>query len=258
MSTLSGGTLTELTRTVVARVSALTGQLPPGKPPGTDELAALLYHAGGCVPDPRRDPRWASHVVTAAARQAGSALAAHDHSRTAHWQSWTHPSADPTQLVHKVYVSPDVRDLAATLVVVLAAAPLLGVPAWKVGADLAGLHRPDKIVLYLSEADRADRVAACLARSLTGVRAQGVPFTGQVGRTGLVSRGRDVAGTSWRAQVCRRVADAVILARAALGPTAPADQVADDALALLGRSGLDVQSWHPSESDQPASLVTCS
>ncbi|MEO7448838.1 MAG: hypothetical protein ABI336_11250, partial [Humibacillus sp.] len=159
MSTLSGGTLAELTHTVVVRVSALTGQLSPARfsparlspehpssvrlAPGSDELAALLYRAGGCVPDPRRDPRWASHVVTAAARQAGSALAAHDHSRTAHWQSWTHPGADPTQLVHKVYVSPDVRDLADTLVVVLAAVPLLGVPAWKVGADLAGLHRPE-------------------------------------------------------------------------------------------------------------------
>lgn len=259
MSTLSGGTLAELTHTVVVRVSALTGQLSPARlAPGSDELAALLYRAGGCVPDPRRDPRWASHVVTAAARQAGSALAAHDHSRTAHWRSWTHLGADPAQLVHKVYVSPDVRDLADTLVVVLAAAPLLGVPAWKVGADLAGLHRPDKIVLYLPDADRADRVAAALARSLGGVRAQGVPFTGQVGATGVLSRGRDVAGTSWRAQVCRRVADAVLLARAALGPTAPATQVADGALALLARSGLDVQSWHPSENARPANLVSCS
>ncbi|MEO7447400.1 MAG: hypothetical protein ABI336_03925, partial [Humibacillus sp.] len=108
------------------------------------------------------------------------------------------------------------------------------------------------------DADRADRVAAALAQSLGGVRAQGVPFTGQVGATGVLSRGRDVAGTSWRAQVCRRVADAVILARAALGPTAPATQVADGALALLARTGLDVQSWHPSENARRARLVGCS
>lgn len=248
---LSGGTLAELTRTVVVRVSALTGQLPPAPL----ELAALLYRAGGCVPDPRLDPRWAGHVVVAAARQAGGALTAHQHSRTTHWQSWTRADADPAHLVHKVYVSPLVGDLAATLRVVLSEAPQLGVPAWKVGADLAGLHRPDKIVLYLTDAAEADHVAAALARSLGGARPQGVPFTGQVGPTALVSRGRDVAGTSWRAQVCRRVAEAVAASRATLGHKATAVEVSDHALTLVALGGLDVDTWHPTDVDRPVMAV---
>ena len=119
-----------------------------------------------------------------------------------------------------------VRDVATTLGVILTHAPLLGVPAWKVGADLAGLHRPDKIVLYLASAERADRVAAALALTLGDTAAQGVPFTGQVGATGIVSRGRDVAGTSWRADVCRVVAESLCATRVTLGlqaalPTSP-------------------------------------
>ncbi|MCU1538913.1 MAG: hypothetical protein JWP82_3264 [Humibacillus sp.] len=252
MSTLSGETLARLTATVVVRASALTGQLPAG----SLDLAPLLYRAGGCVPDPRRDPRWAAHVVTAAARLAGDALSGHDHSVTAHWQSWTRPGTDPDLLIHKIYVSPLVDDLAATLRVVLAAAPLLDVPAWKVGADLAGLHRPDKIVLYLPDAARADTTATALAEGLAGIRAQGVPFTGQVGPTRLVSRGRDVAGTSWRAEVCRLVADAVTAGRATLGCTASAVEVAEHALDLVARTGIDVETWHPTDTRQGTPAVT--
>ncbi|WP_404390889.1 hypothetical protein [Humibacillus xanthopallidus] len=240
----SGGRLAELTRTAVVRAAALTGRVDPAT---TDSaaLASLLYRAGGCVPDGRLDPRWARHVVTAAERTAGSGLTGHRRSVARHWHSWTATDADPTTLVHKIYVSPTVRDVATTLGVILTHAPLLGVPAWKVGADLAGLHRPDKIVLYLASADRADRVASAFALALGGFAAQGVPFTGQVGATGIVSRGRDVAGTSWRADVCRMVADSLCATRVTLGLQASAADVADEALAQLAAHGLDVETWHP-------------
>ena len=244
MSHHSGGRLAELTRTAVVRVAALTGGVDPATADSA-ALASLLYRAGGCVPDGRLDPRWARHVVTAAERTAGSGLTGHTRSVARHWHSWTATDADPTTLVHKIYVSPVVRDVATTLGVILTHAPLLGVPAWKVGADLAGLHRPDKIVLYLASAERADRVASALALALGGFAAQGVPFTGQVGTTGIVSRGRDVAGTSWRADVCRVVADSLCATRATLGPRARPADVADEALARLADRGLDVDTWHP-------------
>jgi hypothetical protein len=256
MSHPSGGRLAVLTRAAVVRVAALTGRVEPAtSDPAT--LASLLYRAGGCVPDGRLDPRWAGHVVTSAERPARAGLAGHTRTAGQHWHSWTATDADPATLVHKIYVSPVVRDVATTLGVILTHAPLLGVPAWKVGADLAGLHRPDKIVLYLASAERADRVAATLALALEGLGAQGVPFTGQVGSTGIVSRGRDVAGTSWRADVCRLVAESLCAGRAALGARARADEVADEALALLGDRGLDVGTWHPApeivhESSTPA------
>jgi hypothetical protein len=252
MSHPSGGRLAELTRTAVVRVAALTGRVDPVT---TDSaaLASLLYRAGGCVPDGRLDPRWPHHVVTAAERAAGSGLTGHTRSTARHWHSWTASDADHTTLFHKIYVSPAVRDIATTLGVILTHAPLLGVPAWKVGADLAGLHRPDKIVLYLASAERADRVASALALALSGFAAQGVPFTGQVGATGIVSRGRDVAGTSWRADVCRAVAESLSAARVTLGPDARAADVADEALARLVSHGLDVETWHPPKDELPES-----
>ena len=252
MSHPSGGRLAELTRTAVVRAAALTGRVDPAT---TDVavLASLLYRAGGCVPDGRLDPRWPRHVVTAAERTARARLTGHTRAESRHWHSWTATDADPATLVHKVYVSPVVRDVATTLGVILTHAPLLGVPAWKVGADLAGLHRPDKIVLYLASPERADRVAAALALTLRDTAAQGVPFTGQVGATGIVSRGRDVAGTSWRADVCRAVAESLCAARVTLGPEARAADVADEALARLVSHGLDVETWHPAEDEQPES-----
>jgi hypothetical protein len=240
----SGGRLAELTRSAVVRASALTGRVGDTASGPTD-LAALLYRAGGCVPDSRLDPRWARHVVTAAERTARAGLGAYARTTGQHWHSWTATGTDPATLVHKIYVSPAVCDLSATLGVILTHAPLLGVPAWKVGADLAGLHRPDKIVLYLASAERADRVAATLALALGSLAAQGVPFSGQVGATGIVSRGRDVDGTSWRASVCRQVAESLRAARAELGEQARAAEVADLALARLSDGGLDVKTWHP-------------
>ena len=244
MSHPSGGRLAELTRSAVVRVAALTGRGDLATT-GTAELAALLYRAGGSVPDSRLDPRWATHVVTAAERTARAGLGAYSRTSGQHWHSWTATGSDPATLVHKIYVSPAVSDLAATLGVILTHAPLLGVPAWKVGADLAGLHRSDKIVLYLASSERADCVAATLALALGSLAAQGVPFSGQVGATGIVSRGRDVDGTSWRATVCRQVAESLRGARAELGGQARAAEVADLALARLADVGLDVQTWHP-------------
>ena len=216
MSHPSGGRLAELTRAAVVRVAALTGRVdaaaldPPHLPPCSIAPAAACP-TGGSTRGGRR------HVVTAAERTARAGLTGHTRTDGQHWHSWTATDADPATLVHKIYVSPAVRDIATTLGVILTHAPLLGVPAWKVGADLAGLHRPDKIVLYLASAERADRVAAALALTLGGAAAQGVPFTGQVGVTGIVSRGRDVAGTSWRADVCRQVAESLLASRAWLG-----------------------------------------
>lgn len=256
MSHPSGGRLAELTRAAVVRAAALTGRVDVAtSDPAT--LAALLYRAGGSVPDGRLDPRWAGHVVTAAERTARAGLAGHTRTDGQHWRSWTATDVDPATLVHKIYVSPAVCDLGTTLGVILTHAPLLGVPAWKVGADLAGLHRADKIVLYLASAERADKVAATLALALGSFAAQGVPFTGQVGATGIVSRGRDVAGTSWRADVCRQVAEALSASRVELGARARAAEVADDALAGLAGHGLDVRSWHPAgdELHEPATAA---
>jgi len=237
MSQPSGGRLAQMTRTVVVRAAVLAGRVGP------DELAAVLYRSGGTAADPRQDPRWPHHLVQLAERSAPG-IERYDRSRTEHWNGWTTPGVETSTQVHKVYVSPTVPCLPAALPVVFATATALDVPSWKVGADAAGLHRADKIVLYLPSASRADAVATALAEALDGLDAQGVPFTGQVGATGIVSRGQDRDRESWRAVLCRAVAGALQHQRAELGPGAPPDAVADAALDALA-GAYDVETWRP-------------
>lgn len=237
MSQPSGDRLAQMTRSVVVRAAALAGRVGP------DELSAVLYRSGGTAVDPRQDPRWPYHLVHLAERSM-SEPERYERSRTEHWNGWTTPGVETATQVHKVYVSPTPPCLPAVLPVVFATATALDVPSWKVGADAAGLHRADKIVLYLPSAPRADAVAAALADALDGFDAQGVPFTGQVGATGIVSRGQDRQRESWRAVVCRAVAGALHQQRALLGPDAPLDVVADAALDALAHDH-DVVTWRP-------------
>jgi hypothetical protein len=244
MSQPSGGRLARMTRTVVVRAAALAGRVGP------DELAAVLYRSGGTAADPLRDPRWPHHLVDRAERTAPG-IERYDRSRAEHWNGWTVPGTEASAQVHKVYVSPTVSCLPAALCVVFAQAVALDVPSWKVGADAAGLHRPDKIVLYLPSAPRADVVAATLAHALDRFDPQGVPFTGQVGATGIVSRGQDRSRESWRAVVCRAVAGALDEQRLRLGPDAPPGAVAGAALDAL-TDAYDVVTWRPDREQVPA------
>ena len=167
MSHPSGGRLAELTRAAVVRVAALTGRVDaatarPGGPCRTCSIAPA-------APCPTGGWTRAGRVTSSRRPSAPPVQDSTGHARTdgQHWHSWTATDADPATLVHKIYVSPAVCDIATTLGVILTHAPLLGVPAWKVGADLAGLHRPDKIVLYLGER-RAGRPGRRGAGSRTG------------------------------------------------------------------------------------------
>ena len=257
----AGERLARLSRVATIRAAALTGRLGP-EPQGSSDLAALLYRAGGCAPSRGIDARWPQLVLRRAERPVRAALSGHTRSATAAWMSWTRTDADPSQLVHKIYVSPGLAAMAEALTTTFAVAIDLGVPAWKVGADVAGLHRADKIVLYLPTGEAADRAASALAEVLNHIGPQGVPFTGQVGATGIVSRGIDHDGTSWRALVCRSLADALVAARAVAGPTAPPTDVADLAYERLADLGFDVTTWrpqqppHPTPQPQPQPMTT--
>lgn len=257
----AGERLARLSRVATIRAAALTGRLGP-EPQGSSDLAALLYRAGGCAPSRGIDARWPQLVLRRAERPVRAGLSGHTRSATAAWMSWTRTDADPSQLVHKIYVSPGLAAMAEALTTTFAVAIDLGVPAWKVGADVAGIHRADKIVLYLPTGEAADRAASALAEVLNHIGPQGVPFTGQVGATGIVSRGIDHDGTSWRALVCRSLADALVAARPVAGPTAPPTDVADLAYERLADLGFDVTTWrpqqppHPTPQPQPQPMTT--
>ena len=222
------------------RAAALSGQLE------VDQVAAVLYRAGSASVSLRHDARWATQLTDLARRAAEPRLDPYTMTRTDAWNSWSVPGVDPAGLEHKIYVSPTVAALPQALPIVFARNAELHVPAWKVGANAPGLYRADKIVCYFATSKAALRAGQTLARLLRGVPAQGVPFSGALDGSRIVSRGRDLGGRSWRAMVCAALARELEAARRELGPAAPADQVAAAALDALGSAGLDVIEWHPS------------
>ena len=152
----------------------------------------------------------------------------------------------------KLYVSPPVEALPqafAALVAVLGRRPGA---AFKVGADAAGLLRPDKLVAYFADAESLLAVARELEARLDGVAAHGVPFTAPIDAAGLLSWGVDPPTSlrplswqgpeSWRTWLAGRLAVALARARAAGEGEQEACRFA---LARVAREGVDVERWLP-------------
>ena len=130
----------------------------------------------------------------------------------------------PAGEIHKLYVSPRCEALAETIDAVVRVLPRFEVFHWKVGRDLAGLLRPDKIVIHACDAAAVRELAAELRERLANCPAHGVPFTAEIVPSGLLSRGVDppseeslglqwLEGESWRVRVCRRLAAALVAAK---------------------------------------------
>ena len=162
------------------------------------------------------------------------------------------------ELPYKLYVSPAVDALPEVLPVLAETLRDAGAKLFKVGPDAPGLLRPDKIVVYMSDAEELSRVARGLKRDLAGISAHGVPFTAQLADDGLLSWGGDPpveAGPlgegieSWRLSVSRRLAEYIAAAqRASLRRIRPFEF----ALARLAISGVDVHSFAPAELAPPS------
>jgi hypothetical protein len=140
--------------------------------------------------------------------------------------------------------------MPAVFAEVIARIPGSGGRLLKVGRDVRGLLRPDKIVIYFARFDDALRFARELAADVGVVRPQGVPFTHQVGRTALVSVALDPPahvyspGTaetqSWRTWLTERLAECILQVRR-LGPSDFRRSVATEIAAL----GVDPETWRP-------------
>jgi len=144
------------------------------------------------------------------------------------WLIWAAPGAAPNAgaTTFKLYVSPPAELLRDALPAVLA---LLGSDgraiAVKVGAELAGLLRPDKLVAYFDTEADLHRAAELVQRRLGGMPAHGVPFTAELAGNGLLSWGVDPPGehallawqgsSSWRTWLANRLAASLVAARTA-------------------------------------------
>ena len=170
------------------------------------------------------------------------------------WIQWMTRDGDAVRpsardVNYKLYVSPALADLPsvfATVVEVLAEADA---PAFKVGGTPRDVARPDKIVAYFRNRQRALECGELLCARLGGARVQGVPFSAEIGAEGLVSWGVDPADipgreaqSSWRRWVCRRLAQYLTAAVANPSPDMPAWRFALERLRL---DGVDTTTWEP-------------
>ena len=140
------------------------------------------------------------------------------------WWTFTQPNAPPSELLRfKVYISAGLDDMRRALEIAVPVLIRHDCPAFKIGAGLLQLLRPDKFVAYFANRDDMLRCAVALAHALKLVHPQGVPFTASAGGSASVSWGVDPpadakllswqAQDSWRTWVTRRLARYLVIAR---------------------------------------------
>lgn len=169
------------------------------------------------------------------------------------WLSWRSrgdgelPSGGATW---KLYLSPLPEALPESFGAILEALSAARAAQFKVGADAWGILRADKIVAYFPSFERLAKAADALAGRLSGMPAQGVPFTSEIGCDGLLSWGVDpppeesvLGGESWRLWLTHRLARAIVSARSMAG--SDATEPWRFALDRVRLEGVDTDTWTP-------------
>jgi hypothetical protein len=171
------------------------------------------------------------------------------------WNSWlirTGESHRKARLFDfKIYVSPALDSMPDVLPAMLEVFAKHRVQQFKIGADLPGLTRPDKIVAYLEDFDHLENVGHNLAERLGNVPVHGVPFTAELCCGGLISWGMDPhetalldwhERTSWRLWITNRLAAALLDARHSKHSEVEPWRFA---LQRLRLDGVDTDTWTP-------------
>jgi hypothetical protein len=232
-----------------------------------DELAGRLYGYGRLPVSPAWARRLADRDAvleflraapgTEVRRQLESAWQRASESEPDGWIAWsrvarrTSPAGKGT---FKLYVSPAIDVLPGAFEIVVDALSALENVRFKVGADAAGLLRPDKLVAYFADVETLLHVATTLTEPLADLTPHGVPFSAEIANDGLLSWGMDPPASarivswqgheSWRLWLVRRLAAAIIAARHA---DAPAVEPWRFAIERLRQDGVDVDRWTPSD-----------
>jgi hypothetical protein len=169
------------------------------------------------------------------------------------WIFWQRRRSSIERLTetYKLYLGPHPSFLAEAFDALVADVDSGGALAFKVGRNLAGVLRPDKIIAYFSRFDQVQNAAQRILARLDGCPAQGVPFTAQIERP-LVSWGIDppeendmpawLARQSWRLWVVNRLAVSLLTARNAPAGSVEPWKFAVDRLSL---EGVDTSTWTP-------------
>lgn len=172
------------------------------------------------------------------------------------WRSWRsrrHRRTDHQKVAtYKLYISPRGEYITEAFAALVAVTHEMKAFAFKIGRDVYGLLRPDKLVAYFTDFDDLAQTAEALRSRLNGLPAQGVPFTAGVTSDGLLSWGMDPPksaqtpllkqGESWRLWLTNRLARALVDAQAS-----PIEQMEpwEYALRRLALDGVDTATWAP-------------
>jgi hypothetical protein len=167
------------------------------------------------------------------------------------WASKGRGGAPVAGRCYKLYVSPRAEHVREGFQAAVEVLTEVHAATFKIGKDVYGMLRPDKLVAYFGSLDEVHGTAERLRRRLKGLPAQGVPFTADVDGEGLLSWGLDPPrgehllawqGPSWRRWITDRLAVALLSAKvAAPGPLAPWQF----ALERLRLEGIDTTTWSP-------------
>jgi hypothetical protein len=231
-----------------------------------DRLAARLYSFGRCPVT----ADWARQMQNEEASLAwlgaspGSDLRGTldaewrlaDQGESAGWFAWrktTKHGRRQTVATHKLYISPQLADVARSFAIVVDRLGRRDGAQFKIGRGAEGITRPDKIVAYFESLDALLDAADDLSDALAGIGAHGVPFSAEISRDGLLSWGMDPpfsdravmwqSPESWRQWVVRRLASAMVAAQCSGVSSLPPWQFAVE---RLRREGVDTERWTPS------------
>jgi len=181
--------------------------------------------------------------------------------RRRHWRQWRRARAGATPSGgYKLYVSPATDALERAIGAVASSLGCVcGVSGFKLGADVHGICRPDKLVVYFDGLDDLQAGAVILHDRLAGLPAHGVPFSAAITLDGLLSWGADPAVTpaaatnpSWRMWVTARLAEYLVAARDSTDGRISPSQFALERMRL---SGIDTDTWAPADGRRPTALA---
>ena len=169
----------------------------------------------------------------------------------ANTSGWAHFTARAPRVIHagtpcKLYVSPTPEALPEALAVAIECFAKAGAHQFKVGADMHGVLRSDKLVAYFSSKEHLLHAVEVMRPRVDGMPVQGVPFTADAG-AGLLSWGTDPAtggagaAVSWRQWVTNRLATAMVAVQDGAGSVEPWKY----ALERLRLDGIDPRTFSP-------------
>lgn len=174
------------------------------------------------------------------------------------WLAWHMPAraldVRDDAVTYKLYISAPCEVMPEVFAAALQVLAEHRTAYLKVGSDLHGLLRPDKMVAYFDSFEELRATGDALAQTLDGAPAQGVPFTASFDDAGLLCWGIDPPRRaqllrwhlreSWRLWVTNRLATYLLVAREAAGVLEPWQF----ALERIRLYGVDIDTWTPQAS----------